>query len=136
LELSNIQLFESLLFRMALARASRLSIRHLLPQISNVMNFAGESGGDTFGRGAGRGGGGGGSIREAGGAFGELEAARENEYFHKLQKLQLKGLREQLHDEVEFHERHLKHHQEAIDRHKKRAAELAAEEKELEKSKK
>jgi len=121
---------------MALARASRLSIRQVLPQISNVMNYSFESGGDAFGRGAGKGGGGGGSIREAGGAFGELEAARENEYFHKLQKLQLKGLREQLHDEVEFHERHLKHHQEAIDRHKKRAAELAAEEKELEKNKK
>lgn len=36
-----------------------------------------------LGSGAGRGGGGGGSIREAGGAFGKLEAAREEEYFYK-----------------------------------------------------
>jgi len=36
-----------------------------------------------LGSGAGKGGGGGGSIREAGGAFGKLEAAREEEYFYK-----------------------------------------------------
>ena len=35
------------------------------------------------GSGAGRGGGGGGSIRDAGGAFGKQEVAREEEYFHK-----------------------------------------------------
>jgi len=118
---------------MALARASRLlPVRQLAPQIS-VMNFSSSGSGDALGRGAGKGGGAGGSIREAGGAFGELEAAREEEYFYKLQKAQLKGLREQLDKEVEFHERHLKHHQEAIERHKKRAAELHSEEKGLEK---
>jgi hypothetical protein len=36
-----------------------------------------------LGSGAGKGGGGGGSIREAGGAFGKLEAGREEEYFYK-----------------------------------------------------
>lgn len=36
------------------------------------------------GSGAGKGGGSGGSIRDAGGAFGKLEAAREEEYFYKL----------------------------------------------------
>lgn len=36
-----------------------------------------------LGSGAGKGGGGGGSIREAGGAFGKMEAAREEEYFYK-----------------------------------------------------
>lgn len=36
-----------------------------------------------LGSGAGKGGGGGGSIREAGGAFGKLEAAREEEYFYR-----------------------------------------------------
>lgn len=36
-----------------------------------------------LGSGAGKGGGGGGSIREAGGAFGRMEAAREEEYFYK-----------------------------------------------------
>lgn len=37
-----------------------------------------------MGSGAGKGGGSGGSIRDAGGAYGKLEAAREEEYFHKL----------------------------------------------------
>lgn len=36
-----------------------------------------------LGSGAGKGGGGGGSIREAGGSFGKMEAAREEEYFRK-----------------------------------------------------
>ena len=36
------------------------------------------------GSGAGKGGGGGGAIREAGGAFGKMEAAREEQYFYKL----------------------------------------------------
>lgn len=35
------------------------------------------------GSGAGRGGGGGGAIRSAGGGFGKMEAAREEEYFYK-----------------------------------------------------
>lgn len=37
-----------------------------------------------MGSGAGKGGGSGGSIRDAGGAYGKMEAAREEEYFHKL----------------------------------------------------
>lgn len=40
-----------------------------------------------LGRGAGRGGGAGGSIREAGGAFGIAEAAREEEYFYEKVKI-------------------------------------------------
>lgn len=36
----------------------------------------------NLGSGAGKGGGGGGSIREAGGAMGEREAANEEEYFY------------------------------------------------------
>lgn len=39
-----------------------------------------------LGSGAGKGGGGGGSIREAGGSFGKMEAAREEEYFYKQVK--------------------------------------------------
>lgn len=39
-----------------------------------------------LGSGAGKGGGGGGSIREAGGAFGKMEAAREEEFFYKQVK--------------------------------------------------
>lgn len=36
-----------------------------------------------LGSGAGKGGGGGGAIRDAGGAFGKMEAANEGAYFHK-----------------------------------------------------
>lgn len=36
------------------------------------------------GSGAGKGGGGGGSIREAGGSFGKMEAAHEDQYFYNL----------------------------------------------------
>lgn len=43
---------------------------------------SGSSLGD-LGSGAGKGGGGGGSIREAGGSFGKMEAAHEEEYFYK-----------------------------------------------------
>ena len=37
-----------------------------------------------LGSGAGKGGGWGGSIREAGGAFGKMEVAHEEQYFHNL----------------------------------------------------
>lgn len=36
------------------------------------------------GSGAGKGGGGGGTIREAGGSFGKMEAAHEDQYFYNL----------------------------------------------------
>jgi hypothetical protein len=85
------------------------------------------------GAGVGKGGGAGGSIREAGGAFGKLEAAREEEYFHKLQKMQLKNLQKTLDDEVDYHERQVKHHLEAIERHKKRMQDIQNEEKNLDK---
>ncbi|KAK9888433.1 hypothetical protein WA026_000681 [Henosepilachna vigintioctopunctata] len=71
------------------------------------------------GNGDGKGGGGEGSIREAGGAFGKMQAAREEEYFYKKQKEQLKNLKSNLKNEIEFHEEQIKRHQEAIDRHKK-----------------
>uniref|UniRef100_A0A1Q3G4R2 ATP synthase F1 subunit epsilon n=1 Tax=Culex tarsalis TaxID=7177 RepID=A0A1Q3G4R2_CULTA len=45
-----------------------------------------------LGAGAGKGGGGGGSIREAGGSFGKMEAAHEEEYFYKQQREQLAKL--------------------------------------------
>lgn len=47
-----------------------------------------------LGAGAGKGGGGGGSIREAGGSFGKMEAAREEEYFYKQQQAMLKNLKD------------------------------------------
>ncbi|XP_031786460.1 uncharacterized protein LOC100122175 [Nasonia vitripennis] len=76
------------------------------------------------GSGVGKGGGGGGSIREAGGSFGKMEAAHEDQYFYNMQKEQISKLREGLHDEISFHEEQIKRHQEAINRHKKRMAEM------------
>jgi len=84
------------------------------------------SGGD--GSGAGKGGGSGGAIRDAGGAFGKMEAARENDYFYKLQRAQLKALRDQLNREIEHHEKQAKNHDEVIERHRKRIQELEREE--------
>lgn len=52
------------------------------PLFYRLAKMSGSQVGD-LGSGAGKGGGGGGSIREAGGAFGKLEAAREEEYFYK-----------------------------------------------------
>uniref|UniRef100_A0A915M8U5 ATP synthase F1 subunit epsilon n=1 Tax=Meloidogyne javanica TaxID=6303 RepID=A0A915M8U5_MELJA len=64
-----------------------------------------------MGSGAGKGGGSGGSIRDAGGAYGKMEAAREEEYFHKLKQAQLKALKQQLVREQSHHEEQAKHHQ-------------------------
>lgn len=96
-----------------------------------------------LGSGAGKGGGGGGSIREAGGAFGKAEAAKEEEYFYKKvisrgkqeclrllncfiyqQREALHKLKKGLQDEISFHEEQIKRHQEAIARHKARQGEL------------
>ncbi|XP_011311328.1 ATPase inhibitor mai-2, mitochondrial-like isoform X1 [Fopius arisanus] len=76
------------------------------------------------GSGAGRGGGGGGAIRSAGGSFGKMEAAHEDQYFYNQQKEQLQKLRDGLHDEISFHEEQIKRHQEAINRHKKRIGDM------------
>ncbi|KAG8239757.1 hypothetical protein J437_LFUL018195 [Ladona fulva] len=77
-----------------------------------------------LGSGAGKGGGGGGSIRDAGGAFGKMEAAHEEEYFYKKQKEQLRKLKEDLHGEINFHEEQIKRHKAAIERHKERIDKL------------
>uniref|UniRef100_A0A1L8E1P8 ATP synthase F1 subunit epsilon n=1 Tax=Nyssomyia neivai TaxID=330878 RepID=A0A1L8E1P8_9DIPT len=71
-----------------------------------------------LGSGAGKGGGGGGSIREAGGSFGKMEAAREEEYFYKKQKAQLQKLKDNQLDQAKFHEEQIKEHEAALQRHK------------------
>ncbi|XP_069105879.1 ATPase inhibitor B, mitochondrial-like [Argopecten irradians] len=53
------------------------------------------------GSGAGKGGGTGGSIRDAGGSFGKMEAAHEEQYMRKLAQEQLKHLKDH-HDEKEI----------------------------------
>ncbi|KAF7991389.1 hypothetical protein HCN44_002951 [Aphidius gifuensis] len=89
-------------------------ISRQMASLSQV-RMAGEAG-----SGAGKGGGGGGSIRSAGGSFGKMEAAHEDQYFYNQQKQQLQNIRDGLHDEISFHEEQIKRHQEAIARHKER----------------
>ncbi|XP_033209150.1 ATPase inhibitor mai-2, mitochondrial-like isoform X2 [Belonocnema kinseyi] len=91
--------------------------------MSNHVRMSGEPG-----SGSGKGGGGGGAIREAGGSFGKMEAAREDQFFYNQQKEQLQKLREGIHDEISFHEEQIKRHQEAINRHKKRITDMEKEE--------
>ncbi|XP_037298797.1 ATPase inhibitor mai-2, mitochondrial-like [Manduca sexta] len=85
----------------------------------NVRMYSGEPG-----SGAGKGGGGGGAIREAGGTFGKMEAAREDEYFYKKQKEQLSNLKGHLSKEIAFHQDAIKRHEDAIRRHKEQMAEI------------
>uniref|UniRef100_A0AC34QN68 ATP synthase F1 subunit epsilon n=1 Tax=Panagrolaimus sp. JU765 TaxID=591449 RepID=A0AC34QN68_9BILA len=102
-----------------LARSFFTTIRSMSSQQSDL------------GSGSGKGlvsGGSGGSVRDAGGAFGKLEAAREEEYFHKLKQAQLKELKGQLAREIEHHEQQQKNHAAVIARHKKRIDELTQEE--------
>ncbi|XP_014673665.1 PREDICTED: ATPase inhibitor mai-2, mitochondrial-like isoform X2 [Priapulus caudatus] len=73
-----------------------------------------------WGSGAGKGGGAGGSIRESGGAFGKMEAAREEEYFRKLQSKQLKELNDLHQDEIGFLKEQIREHEKQIHRHKEK----------------
>uniref|UniRef100_A0A0N5ALZ9 ATPase inhibitor, mitochondrial n=1 Tax=Syphacia muris TaxID=451379 RepID=A0A0N5ALZ9_9BILA len=84
-----------------------------------------------LGNGSGKAGGEGGTIRQAGGAFGKMEAAREEEYFYRKEREQISALKEQLMNEVERHEQLKKSHEEAVVRNKKRIAELEEQEKKL-----
>lgn len=77
-----------------------------------------------YGSGAGKGGGSGGAVRESGGAFGEREAAQEEEYFRKLTAQQLQKLHDHHAEEIRYLEKEMKEHEEAISRHKKKLKEL------------
>lgn len=81
------------------------------------------SGGEK-GSGAGKGGGSGGAVRDAGGAFGKRQAAKEEEYFYNLNKSQLDALKNSFEDEIEYHKDEIEDHQEAIERHKKKLEDL------------
>ncbi|KPJ00243.1 ATPase inhibitor mai-2, mitochondrial [Papilio xuthus] len=56
------------------------------------------------GSGAGKGGGTGGAIRDAGGSFGKMQAAREEEYFYNKQKEQLSNMKQVFSQEIAFHQ--------------------------------
>lgn len=77
-----------------------------------------------MGSGAGYGGGTGGTIREAGGKFGEIEAAVENAYFKKLEAQQLEALRKRHDEEIKHHEREIQRHLDAIKRHREHHEDL------------
>ncbi|XP_030388003.1 ATPase inhibitor A, mitochondrial [Scaptodrosophila lebanonensis] len=95
----------------------RRSAARLYPSGLQLAKMSSSQVGD-LGSGAGKGGGGGGSIRAAGGAFGKLEAAREEEYFYNKQREQLERLKNDQIHQAEFHAQQIKEHEEAIQRHK------------------
>ncbi|CAH2050005.1 unnamed protein product, partial [Iphiclides podalirius] len=82
------------------------------PAITTLRMYSGEPG-----SGAGKGGGTGGAIRDAGGSFGKMQAAREDEYFYKKQKEQIASMKGMIDQEVAFHKDQIKRHEDAIRRH-------------------
>jgi len=76
------------------------------------------------GSGSGKGGGTGGAVRDAGGAFGKRQAAKEEQYFRNLNKSQLDQLKSSFEDEISYHKDEIEDHQEAIERHKRKLEEL------------
>ncbi|KAG8255934.1 hypothetical protein J6590_080399 [Homalodisca vitripennis] len=57
---------------------------------------------------------GGGSIREAGGAFAEMQKAKEDQYFYNLQKNQLQQLKEDSKRKIKYHRDEIEKHEQAI----------------------
>ncbi|XP_072032270.1 ATPase inhibitor mai-2, mitochondrial-like isoform X2 [Amphiura filiformis] len=103
-----------------LARLAGIRVYRPVAAVCQVRCMAG----GESGSGAGRGGGTGGSIRDAGGSFGKMEAAHEEQYFRKLQSEQFKNLKRHHDDEIEAHEREIRRHQEEVHRLKKRVDEI------------
>ncbi|XP_058059728.1 ATPase inhibitor mai-2, mitochondrial-like [Anopheles bellator] len=99
------------------------SLRKTTSMLPSGMRMARMIAGEA-GSGAGKGGGGGGSIRDAGGSFGKMEVAHEEEYFYKQRQEQLAKLKKQAINREDFHSESIKHHEEAIARHKKAIDEL------------
>lgn len=76
------------------------------------------------GSGAGKGGGTGGAVRDAGGAFGKRQAAKEEEYFRNLSQSQFAALKTSIEDEIKYHEKEIKEHRDDLERHQKKLDEL------------
>merc|ERR1712055_319854 len=66
----------------------------------------------------------GGSIQESGGKMAEMGAAREDEYFRKLQAQQLESLKSHVDEEILNHKHEIDHHIQEIERHKLKLAQL------------
>uniref|UniRef100_A0A0B6YBM4 ATPase inhibitor, mitochondrial n=1 Tax=Arion vulgaris TaxID=1028688 RepID=A0A0B6YBM4_9EUPU len=69
-------------------------------------------------------GGHGGSINQAGGIFGEVEQARENQYFRKKQEEQLLALKKHMEDEIAHHKSQAEAHAKAIQRNQEKLDQL------------
>ncbi|XP_054157922.1 ATPase inhibitor mai-1, mitochondrial-like [Oppia nitens] len=89
-------------------------IRHQLAGCLSLSSVRNMSGG--LGSGSGKGGGSGGSIRDAGGAFGKQEAAREEEFFRRKQKEQLESMKKGLDSEKDRLEKLIKDHEKEIEK--------------------
>jgi len=76
------------------------------------------------GSGAGKGGGSGGAVRDAGGAFGQREAALEEQYFRKLTQTQLTDLKSSFVEEIKYHKHEIEELEATIARHKRKLAHL------------
>merc|ERR1712055_301154 len=72
----------------------------------------------TGGKGAG------GSIQDAGGKMAEMGAAKEDEYFRRLQAQQLESLKSHVDEEILNHKHEIDHHLQEIERHKLKLSQL------------
>merc|ERR1712029_431369 len=81
--------FDQIFIMSALRTLFRKSVLQNYVSFVQARNMAKGNPGD----GAGQGGGSGGSIRDAGGSFGKMEQAQEEQFFRKLQQDQLKKMK-------------------------------------------
>nr|XP_027201462.1 ATPase inhibitor mai-1, mitochondrial-like [Dermatophagoides pteronyssinus] len=95
---------------------NRATLSNLMVNINKASsrNMSGE-----WGSGSGKGGGTGGSVRDAGGAFGRMEAAREEEFFRRKQQEELEKLRKALDSQRQELEKQIKEHESEIERLRK-----------------
>ncbi|XP_046830219.1 uncharacterized protein LOC124429239 isoform X5 [Vespa crabro] len=110
--------------RVALSEYKMAELKEMMVEM-NISDYKSQARmtGDP-GSGANRGTGGAGSIRAAGGAFGQMEIAHEEQFFYNQQREQIRKLREGIRDEIAFHEEQIRRHQEAIERHNARMSEI------------
>jgi len=90
---------------------SRLSRSFVANIYKTSIRFSGD-----WGSGSGKGGGSGGSVRDAGGSFGKMEAAREEEFFRRKQKDQLEKMKKTLDAQKNDLEAQIKEHEKELAR--------------------
>merc|ERR1712170_292465 len=120
-KLSKNHLLIFVIFRVIEMSSSFRLTTKTLPTVQKAFGLRMMSG---DGSGVGHGGGGGGSIREAGGSFGKMEAAREEQYFRQKQAEQLSKMKDSIHDEIDYHQKEIREHEEAMQRHKDKLKQL------------